>query len=215
MEDRITPGLYLEMTDRAPEVYSKERVDEVLGLPQVDRGTWWSNERPHREEFPRTIPEFTTLGLYEVQEGFRAPEPPQGIGSLHFRHYPRPGQGNLSGKPTLGLELVMVSPSKPEIAQELRDWCDFVHLHHIAAAGVEGFTMITPYENVSGGEPRYMHLYEMDTPEAEATFRRMTPVTQERRVGPRGSDLFEEWFLHPEAAINYVNTFRRVGERSA
>ena len=213
MEDRITPALYLEMCDRSLDDYAAGRVDEVLALPGVARGTWWANERPGREEFPRTIPEFTTLGLYEVDGGFEPPALPEDIRSLHFLHYPRPAQGNLTGKPTLGLELILLSPQEPGCAQELRDWCDFVHLHHIAAAGVEGFTMITPFENATGGEPRYMHLYEMDTPEAEEAFRRMTPTTQRRRVGERGSDLFEHWFLHPKAAINYVNTFRRAGER--
>ena len=65
----------------------------------------------------------------------------------HFRRTPRPGQGNLSGKPTLGLELVLVSPKTPSGAQAFRDWADFIHIRHIAAASVEGFTMITPYEN--------------------------------------------------------------------
>jgi hypothetical protein len=90
-----------------------------------------------------------------------------------------------------------------------------VHIHHIAAAGVEGFTMITPYENAAGSSPLFMHLYEMDTPEAEEAFQRMTPTTQKRRVGEKGSKTYEEWALHPRAKIDYVNTFRRIGERVA
>jgi hypothetical protein len=109
----------------------------------------------------------------------------------------------------------MFSPRKPESAQELRDWSDFVHLRHIAAAGVEGFTMITPYVNAAAGAPRFMHVYEMDTPEAEEAFRRMVPTTERRRVGQRGSALWNEWFIHGEAVIDYVNTFRRVGARVA
>jgi hypothetical protein len=109
----------------------------------------------------------------------------------------------------------MFSPRTPESAQEVRDWSDFVHLRHIAAAGIEGFTMITPHENVAPGEPRFMHLYEMDTPEAEQAFRRMVPTTERRRVGEKGSALWKEWFIHDDAVLNYVNTFRRIGARDA
>jgi hypothetical protein len=110
------------------------------------------------------------------------------------------------------MELVFISPREPQGAQALRDWGDFIHLRHIAATSVPGFTMITPYENVSGGTPRFMHLYEMDTPEAEEAFRRMTPVTEERRIGKQGTPLWEEWATHEQLVINYVNTFRRIGE---
>ena len=215
MEDRITPALYLEMTDRDAESYVADRLGEVLALRGIERATWWANERPGRTDFPRSIPEFKTLVLYEATEDFKPPERPDDIGGLHFRHYPRPAQGNLSGNPTLGLEMVMFSVRTPERAQELRDWSDFVHLRHIAAAGVEGFTMITPHENAGPGEPRFMHLYEMDTPEAEEAFQRMVPTTERRRVGERGSPLWNEWFFHDEAVINYVNTFRRIGARVA
>jgi hypothetical protein len=211
----MNAGLYLEMTDLDPDSYGSERVGRALALPGVERATWWRNERPHREEYPRTVPEFGTLGLYEVAAEFEAPEEPEGIRSIHFRRTPRPGQGNLNGKPTLGLELVLLSPKEPESRQVLRDWCDFVHIHHIAAAGVESFTMITPYENASGGPPVFMHLYEIDTLEAEEAFQRMTPTTERRRVGARGTPTWEEWALHPRARIDYVNTFRRVGERAS
>ena len=213
MEDRMNAGLYLEMTDLTPEVYGAEHVDRVLALPDVARGSWWRNERPYRKEFPRTIPEFQTLGLYEVGEEFEAAGGTDEIRALHFRRTPRPGQGNLNGKPTLGLELVLLSPREPESAVPLRDWCDFVHIHHIAAAGVENFTMITPYQNVTGQSPLFMHLYEIDTLEAEEAFQRMTPTTERRRVGPRGSRSWDDWAMHPRSRIDYVNTFRRIGER--
>ena len=71
--------------------------------------------------------------------------------------------------------------------------------------------MITPYENVTGGEPRFMHFYEMDTDDAEATFRSMVPETQ-KRIGQRGSKLWNEWFGHEQLVIDYVNSFTRVGE---
>lgn len=45
--------------------------------------------------------------------------------------------------------------------------------------------MITPSENVENAEPRFMHFYEMDTADAEATFQKMTPTTLER-MRPQG-----------------------------
>ena len=68
MEDRITPGLYLEMTSIPPDGYATERVPEVLGLPAVLRATWWENVHPGRTDFPRKLPEFRLLGVYEVFE---------------------------------------------------------------------------------------------------------------------------------------------------
>lgn len=195
--------------------YAQQRVDTVLSLPGVERATWWDNQRPGRTEFPRRIDEFTALGVYEVGAGFSAPPLPPGIRGHHFLRTPRPGQGNLSGGPTRGLELVLISPKTPGGARALRDWADFVHIRHIAAASVEGFTMITPYENATGGEPRFLHCYEMDTPDAEDAFRRMTPTTIERRLGRTGSARFEDWKDHEELVIDYVNTFTRVGEKLA
>lgn len=213
MEDRTSDCLYLELSDRPPEAYARERVPEVLALAGVERATWWRNQKPNRTEFPRRVEEFTTLGVYEAGAGFAAPRPPADIRGLHFRRTPRPGQGIVTGRPTLGLELVLISPREPGGAQALRDWADFIHIRYIAAAAVEGFTMITPYENVDGGPPRFMHFYEMDTAEAEEAFRRMTPTTQERQIGERGGALWKEWADHEQLVIDYVNTFSRLGER--
>jgi len=212
MEDRETPFLYLELADRAAPDYARERVPAVLALRGAQRATWWQNQKPGRSEYPRTLDEFTTLGLYEVSAEFAAPPVPRGIRAIHFRRTPRPGQGILTGKPTLGLELVLVSPRDPERAQALRDWADFIHIRYIAAAAVEGFTRITPYENVNGGSPRFLHLYEMDTPDAEPAFQRMTPTTKERQIGRYGSPLWKQWAGHDQLVIDYVNTFARVGE---
>lgn len=213
MEDRQSAGLYVEMTDLEPAAYAAQRVEPMLARADVERATWWANQRPGRDEFPRRIPEFQTLGVYEVGPSFAAPETPDGVRGHHFRRTPRPGQGTLSAKPTLGLEFILVSPKSPGGAQALRDWADFLHIQQIAAASVPGFTMITPYENASGGEPRFLHFYEMDTPDAEQAFQAMTPTTLERmrRVG---SPSFKDWAGHPELEIDYVNTFSRVGERS-
>ena len=114
----------------------------------------------------------------------------------------------LSGRPTRGLELVLISPKSEAGAQALRDWADFVHIRHIAAAAVPGFTLITPYENVARARPRFLHLYEMDTPEAEDAFQRMTPATLARL--PEQAER-RAWAGHPELRIEYVSTFRFAG----
>jgi hypothetical protein len=210
VEDRNTPGLYLEMTSLPPEAYGAERVRTVLALAGVTRATWWDNVVPNRTDLPRKLPEFTTLGVFEVDDSFAAPVPPDGITGYHFRRYPRPGQGRLTGKPTIGLSLVLISPRRPENAQALRDWGDFVHIRHIAEVAVPGYSMITPYENVSGDDPRYLHFYEMDTDDPEASFQAMTPLVTER-IGPMDSPAWQAWAQSPDLRIMYVNTFRRVG----
>ena len=210
MEDRITAGLYLEMSSIAPDRYAAERVPRVLALPRVKRATWWENVCPGRTDLPRKLPEFTLLGVYEVDDGFAAPEPSDGIAACHFRRYPRPGQGRLTGKPTIGLSLVLISPRRPERAQALRDWGDFVHLRHIAEVAVPGYTMITPYENVADGDPRFLHLYEMDTDDPEASFQAMTPLVTER-IGAVDTPAWQAWAQSPDLRIMYVNSFRRLG----
>jgi len=159
------------------------------------------------------LPELDHLAVYEVDDTFTAPATPNGVTGHHFRRTPRPGQGCLTGEPTIGLSLVLISPKEPGGAQALRDWADFVHIRHIAAAGVPGYGMITPYENVTRGDPRFMHFYEMDTPHAEPTFKSMTPLVIER-IGKPGTDAFREWAGHPQLRIMYVNSFTLVGDRA-
>jgi hypothetical protein len=214
MEDRLDAGLYLEMTDAmTPDEYAARRVDEVLALPGVQRATWWRNAKRDRRDLPRVLDEFDTLGVYELDRSFAPPDDlPEGVRGHHFWRTPRPGQGRLTGKPTIGLSLVLISPREPERAQELRDWGDFVHISWIAAVGVPGYSMITPYENATGGDPRFMHFYEMDTDEPEHSYKLMTPLV-EGRFGVRGSDEFQYWGWHDALRIMYVNTFSRVGER--
>ena len=216
MEDRTTPVLYLEMTDRPAGRYAAERVPEVLARPGVRRATWWANCVPFREDLPRTLPEFAVLGIYEAEPEFEAPTGsgavPEDITGYCFDHYGRPGQGTLSDQPTLGLELVLISAPTPEQSQTLRDWGDFVHIRDIAAASPAHFTMITPYENRAEGSPRYMHFYELDTDDPEPAFRKMAPCTL-ARVGAYGTHSKEEWMVHETLVIDYVNTFRRLGVR--
>jgi hypothetical protein len=214
MEDRITPVLYLEMTDQDQNVYASLRVPEVLAHPAVTRATWWANCAPGRTDLPRTLPEFHLLGVYEAEETFRPPEPTGGIRGLQFAHYRRPGQGTISSSPTLGLELVLISPRSPAEAQTLRDWADFVHIRDIAAAAPPHFTMITPYENVGDAGPRFLHFYELDTEDAEPAFQGMTPATLER-VGTPGTHPARQWMGHEALVIDYVSTFRRLGVKPA
>jgi len=213
MEDRMTQALYLEMTEQSADEYATARVPQLLSHPGVRRATWWENVKRDRDDLPRVLPEFDRLGVYEVDDTFIAPGVPTGITSLHFRRTARPGQGSLSGHKTIGLSLVLISPTEPERAQELRDWGDFVHIRHIAQVGVPGYTMITPYENVTAGDPRFMHFYEMDTDEPEVAFKAMTPLV-EQRIGERGTDEFKAWGWCDALRIMYVNTFRLVGEQT-
>jgi hypothetical protein len=210
VEDRLTPALYLEMHDGDSSAYASTRVPELVASPDVRRATWWRNVHRDRDDVPRVLDEFDHLAVYEVDAGFVAPSAPPGVSALHFRRTPRPGQGVISGKPTIGLSLVLISPKDPSRAQELRDWGDFVHIRHIAEVGVPGYTMITPYENVTGGDPRYMHFYEMDTDDPESAYLSMTPRV-EQRIGDRHTDAWKRWAFHPQLHIMYVNTFARIG----
>ncbi len=214
MEDRLTSGLYLEMTDRPLDDYADARVPEVLALPGVHRATWWRNLVRDRDDLPRVLPEFDHLGVYEVDDTFLAHATPPDIGSHHFLRTPRPGQGIITGRPTIGLSLVLISPREPDRAQELRDWADFVHIRHIAEVGVPGYCMITPYENAIGGDPLFMHFYEMDTDDPEGAFKAMTPRVMER-IGDHKTNAFKEWAWGPSLRIMYVNSFARVGARDA
>lgn len=214
MEDRLTPGLYLEMWNGGPGDYVTARVDAVLALPGVERATWWSNVQRDRADLPRHLPEFDVLGAYEVDATFVPPVIDGLVGAHHFRRTPRPGQGVLTGRPTVGLSLVLISPRDPAAAAALRDWADFVHIRHIAAAAVPGFGMITPYEHATGGDPRFLHWYEIDRDDPEAVFQSMTPLVAER-LGGHDTRAWREWAFHPTLRIMYVNTFRRDGERVA
>jgi hypothetical protein len=214
VEDRLTPALYLEMTSLGAEEYAGARVPDVLRAPGAQRATWWENVVPGRTDMRRRLPEFAVLGVYEVATGFTPPVAPEGITGLLFHRYPRPAQGRLTGRPTIGLSLVLITPKDEERTQALRDWADFVHISEIAAAGVPGFTMITPFERVGGDTPRFMHFYEMDTDDPEAAFKAMPGLVQER-LGAPGTAAFDEWAWHPALWIDYVNSFRRLGLRRA
>jgi hypothetical protein len=165
--------------------------------------TRWIDCVPNRRDLPRTLPEMPLLGITPLGTDGDTPE---GDGWC-FERTLRPGQGRLTGKPTVGLCIVLITPKHDtsEAAIALRDWADFVHISHIAAAGVPGYTLITPYERPPGLSPRYLHLYEMDADDPEATFQSMTPLVRERLADERA---FQEWAWHPELRIDFVSTYR-------
>ncbi len=214
MEDRQNFGFYLEMTDTAPEAYGVDRAPSVLRTRGVTQASMWRNVNRDRSDLPRALPEFSYLAVYEVGDDFTPPPadsvPADVVGAYHFVRTPRPGQGNLSGKPTIGLSLVLISPRDDAQAQELRDWGDFVHIRHIAEASVPGYTMITPYVNAqSGGHPRFMHWYEIDSDDPERVFKSMTPLVT-ARMGGSDHEQWRRWAHTPSLRIMYVNTFERV-----
>ncbi|MHB8682208.1 MAG: hypothetical protein ACYDA2_08970 [Acidimicrobiales bacterium] len=216
MEDRLTPGVYMELGNIEPARYATGRAGELMRLRGVQRVSWWANCRLNRDDLPLRVPDGTLLGMAEVDDGFLPPEPPPGTVAHHFRRHSRPSQGVLTGTPTTGLLVVWVSPKAPERTQELRDWADFVHLRHIAAASVPGFTQITPYDHASESEPRFMHLYELDAEDPEAAFSQMAGHVA-ARLGGQDSDAFRHWADLRAAGgyIVYVNTFRLLGSQEA
>jgi hypothetical protein len=221
VEDHDSPGLYLELRPSAADTFDpagREGVTALAAAPGVTRVSWWANAFPNRTDLPRRLDEGGVLVLAEVDANF-SPEAvpvavPSAVPGWNFRRTSRPGQGVLTGRPTVGLLVVLVSPRRPDDAQALRDWGDFVHIRHIAAAGVPGYGMITPYERVDGTEPRYLHLYEFYESDAERVFQLMPPLV-EARLGRRGSPPFDAWASHPSLRIDYVNTFNLQGSTDA
>ena len=217
MEDRLNPFLYLELADPEPAEYAAARVESVLALDGVERATWFRNLRYRRRDFlpdfEFRVADFRTLAVYETASEIDPPDTPPGVRGLRFRQYPRPGQGFLTGRPTDGLMLVLISPREPAGARALRDWADFVHLPPLATGGL-GFSMITPYENATGGEPRFMHFYETATRDAEAALQaeiRDVPAL----YGGAETEAYRRWQVHPELVVDYINTFERAGDAAS
>jgi hypothetical protein len=216
VEDRFTPLLYLELGDASPED-GATRAQELAGREGVERVTWWENCVFERSDLPMRIQDGRTLVVAEAGAGFAAPSPGPGVLHAHcFRRHSRPSQGVLTEGPTLGLSIVWISPKTPDLARSLRDWGDFVHIRHIAAAGIPGFTQISVYENAAESEPRYMHFYEFDNAEAEATFATMIGHVAPR-LGGTESAAYAEWadWRPPGGRLFYCNTFSRLGEVTA
>jgi len=213
MEDRINPSLYLEMSDTEPEHYQASRSADVLALAGAERVTLFRNLHYQRKDFEPDfafrIEDFRTLAVYEARLDFKAPALPQEVRALHFHHTPRPAQGCLSEGPTRGLMLVLISSREERGAQALRDWADFVHLPPLAVGDL-GFSMITPYENAAGAQPRYMHFYETPSPDAEAALQAEVHDFPARYGGVE-SEAYRHWQVHEQLVVDYINTFERVG----
>jgi hypothetical protein len=213
VEDRSSEMLYLELGDGSDEA-SAARASELVLRPGARRVSWWQNCVPSRTDLPMRIHDGSHLVVVEAHDGFRPPPKPDGVSEAHcFRRGPRPSQGVLTDAPTLGLMIVWISPRTPDFARSLRDWGDFVHIRHIAAAGIPGFTQIAVYENVVESDPMYMHFYEFDNEDAEGTFSQMIDYVAPR-LGGLGSDAYGEWadWRPPGGRLFYCNTFSRRGE---
>jgi len=214
LEDRLTPALYAELCAFDASRYELERAPDLLGLEGVERVTWWRTEVPTRTDLEMEITGASLLGLAEVDERFRIPEPVDtSFAAHHFRRHPRPPQGILSGNATRGLLVVWITPTSKDRAQELRDWGDFVHIRHIAAAGIEGFTQIAVYENCAAADPMFMHFYELDTDDTETVFSSMAGIVAKRIGSPR-TEAFQQWADYERAGgrLVHCNTYRLLGE---
>jgi hypothetical protein len=217
VEDRCSALLYLELGDASPDE-GEARAGELVGAPGAARATWWENCALGRTDLPMKVRDGRSLVVVEAGEGFTAPPTSAGVSEAHcFRRHGRPSQGILTGGPTLGLLIVWISPRGPALSDHLRDWGDFVHIRHIAAAGIPGFTQISVYENEAGTDPLFMHLYEFDNDDAEGTFSKMIDGVAPR-LGGTESAAFAQWADWRSAGggrLFYCNTFRRLGEVSA
>jgi hypothetical protein len=213
VEDRCTPVLYLELSDASAEACAA-RAGALLALPGATRVTWWENCALARTDLPMRVRDGSSLLVVEADADFVPPPPAADAPESHvFVRHPRPSQGVLTGTPTLGLLIVWISPRTPELASALRDWGDFVHIRHIADAGIPGFTQISVYENQKGGDPFFMHFYEFDNLDAEKTFSTMVDHVAPR-IGGTHSQAFSEWadWRAGHGRLFYCNTFSRLGE---
>lgn len=213
MEDRCTPVLYLELGD-GPDEAGAERARALSTLPGASRATWWENCALGRTDLPMRVRDGNSLVVVEADGEFVAPTPPADDSESHvFVRHPRPSQGVLTAAPTLGLLIVWISPRTPELADALRDWGDFVHIRHIAEAGIPGFTQISVYRNRTERDPLFMHFYEFDNLDAEKTFSTMVDHVAPR-LGGADSPAFSEWadWRAGHGRLFYCNTFNRLGE---
>jgi hypothetical protein len=212
MEDRCTQVLYLELGDAEPQ-NCEERARALHGVTGADRVTWWENCAFGRTDLPMRVRDGKTLIVVEGSDDFVAPAPPADVSEAHvFRRHPRPSQGVLTGGPTLGLLIVWIGPRTPDLADVLRDWGDFVHIRHIADAGIPGFTQISVYENRAQTDPLFMHFYEFDKLDAEATFATMVEHVAPR-LGGTSSEAYAEWadWRAGSGRLFYCNTFSLLG----
>jgi hypothetical protein len=212
VEDRASTRLFLELGD-ATVAEGATRAGALAQQPGVSRASWWTNCVPGRTELPMRVTDGSVLVMAELDEHAPVPEARPGSTACTFRRHPRPSQGILTGRPTSGLLVVWITPRTPELAGDLRDWGDFVHIRHIAEAGIPGFTQIAVFENETGADPLYMHLYEFDAADAEATYQTMVDYVSPR-LGGLDSERFATWadWRAPGGRLWYCNTFNVAGD---
>src|SRR3954471_21974650 len=188
MEDRQPLGLWLELL-HGDDVDARAASLADAGL----RVSTWDAD-PYPPKLPQTMGDCENLIVAEGDPASyqQLPPPDTATAVVPLQRYPRPSQGLCTGERTTGLMLALISPRESSQAQELRDWADFVHLRWIAAATVPGYTTITPYEHVAGGNPRFCHVYEMTSADPRATYQTMTPSVAEL-LGGRDSAAYVEW----------------------
>ena len=225
MEDRQPTGLLLEMLDgddpdQVARWQREVAIPKALATGLISRGTAFTNLRPDESRFQQKVDPFSHLTVYEIGPGDvtmlhddALPAGEDGVRVVNrfaFRRYQRPSQGRCSGKPTLGIFLVMISPTERARAQELRDWADFTHIHGIAAASPAGFTTITPYVNARGKDPLYLHFYELDADDPVAAVDDMPNAVMKRWGFELGDEAFMRWAMIDALDIWCVNVFGRV-----
>ena len=168
-----------------------------------------------RDDLPRVLPEFDHLGVYEVDDAFRRREPADGVSGHHFRRTTAgPDRACLTGKPTIGLSLVLISPTDARAGP--------------GAARLGRLRAHPPHRRGRGARLHDDHaVRERDRrrPAVPALLR-----DGHRRAGGRvqGDDTARrgsasasrdtarssDWGWHDALRIMYVNTFARVGERA-
>jgi hypothetical protein len=201
MEDRQPPRMHLELVRLPDTVGARAAAVDSAGWAV---STWEQATGADHDQMDRRLSRCDGL---VVGEGDGEVVAPAGRNTtvVSLRRYPRPSQGSCSGERTTGILLVLISPRDDAKAQELRDWGDFVHLRHIAEAGVPDYRTITPWEEEQGGVPRYCHFYEMVGDDPQATFEQMTPMVQSRL----DETTFRSWAWHPQLVIDESRTYRR------
>ena len=147
----VTARYYAEQVRKAKFDLDQNAIKPYLELSSMRDAMFWVADQVYGLAFTKldgvpvyhpdvTVYEVTrpdvawacTDGLPGGEDGVRV------VKRLLFRRYPRPSQGRCSGKPTLGVFLILISPTSPGRAQELRDWADFTHIHGITWAHVRG-----------------------------------------------------------------------------
>lgn len=211
----MNAGLLLVLLDGDARQCSSTWDEKLRNIPGVGEVTWWSNLKPHRDDWIgkwRKLRDFETLAVCEIDGSMTAVVKPEGVRSLLMRRASRPSQGVLR-LPTLGLCVVLISPkdaADDASAAELRRWGDLVHFPGIVEANIPGYALVTPYENVERVAPRFLHCYEFSDANAEAVFQMTRACVAQRFHTVPGSDIFQAWADHPVMSHDYLGNFTRV-----